>query len=105
MIKSGETSDCMQDVIRKVHEYVQIQHTYLVASIDDDMRSAEEVGDRTGVGVEETFTGDGNAVTAPVDLDELGQLALRWRFSDASAALTASTLRSDPSRAQRRTAS
>lgn len=43
------------------------------------MRAAKEVGDGAGVGVEETLAGDGDAITAPVDLHELGQSALQMR--------------------------
>ena len=53
--------------------------TNLVARADDDMGATEEVGDGTGVGVEEALAGLGNALTAPVDLDELGERALRGR--------------------------
>ena len=86
----------MQDVIRKDHEYVHIQHTYLVASIDDDMRSAEEVGDCTGVGVEETLAGDGDTVSAPIDLHELGQRALQRNETRACVKRGAQNVHWDP---------
>jgi hypothetical protein len=41
------------------------------------VRAAKEVGDGAGVRVEETLFRLWNAVTAPVDLDELWELALR----------------------------
>lgn len=56
------------------------RETYLVPGVDYDMRTAEEVGDGAGVGVEETFAGDGDTIAAPVDLHELGQSALQIRY-------------------------
>ena len=50
---------------------------YLVACADHDVRALEEVRDCGGVTVEQTLAGLGDTVAAPVDLHELGQLALR----------------------------
>ena len=41
------------------------------------MSTAEEVGDSTRVGMEKALSRDGDTVAAPIDLDELGELALR----------------------------
>lgn len=40
------------------------------------MGSAEEVGYCAGMGVEETLAGDRDTLAAPIDLNELGELAL-----------------------------
>lgn len=50
---------------------------YLVARIDDDVRSAQEVSDRAGVGMEQTLPRYRDTISAPVDLHELGQTTLQ----------------------------
>jgi len=68
MIRDGVTSDFVANV-RVDHRTRSL--AYLVASVDHDVGSAEEVGDGTRMGVEETFPGYGHAVATPVDLDDL----------------------------------
>ena len=51
-------------------------HAHLITSLQDDMRAAEEARYGVRMRVEETLLDLGHAVSAPVDLHELGELAL-----------------------------
>jgi hypothetical protein len=51
--------------------------TDLVARIDDEVRAAEEPCHGARMGVVEPLLDHGYTITAPVDLNELCQLALR----------------------------
>ena len=75
MIKAGETSACPLDFSHSVTGNGSVVK-YLVTSVDHDMGSTKEVGDCAGVGVEETLSCDRDTFTTPVDLNELGKLAL-----------------------------
>ena len=44
----------------------------LVPGGDNHVSSFEEIGDRRGMGVEETLLLDGHTISAPVYLDEFG---------------------------------
>ena len=50
--------------------------THFVARVDDDVCSAKEVGDRAGVSVEQTLPRYGYTISTPIDLYQLGELAL-----------------------------
>ena len=50
--------------------------THLIASLQYDVRAAQEARYGLRVRVEETLLDLGNTVSAPVDLYELGELAL-----------------------------
>ena len=49
---------------------------HLIASLQDDMRTTKEARYGVRVRVEETLLDLGDTVSAPVDLHELGELAL-----------------------------
>ena len=53
-----------------------VGNAHLITSLQDDMRAAQEARDGVRVRVEETLLDLGDTVSAPVYLDELGELAL-----------------------------
>lgn len=80
MITDGATSACGCDPARSRSAGEEEERrgggAHLVAGVDDDVCAPKEVRDGGGVRVEEALARLGHAVAAPVDLHELGQLAL-----------------------------
>ena len=50
----------------------EVRETNLVARVDDDVRTAEELCYGARVGVEEPLLDLGHTITTPVDLNKLG---------------------------------
>ena len=51
--------------------------TNLVARIDYDVCSTKKLSDSAGMRMEQALLGFGDSITAPIDLNEFGQFALK----------------------------
>ena len=76
-MRDGVTSDFLRAGPPQITTVEEVESvTDLIARADDDMRSAEEAGNSRGVCMKQTLLRLWNTISAPVDLHELGKIAL-----------------------------